>query len=246
MNRAPLRRATVRRLALAVAVPAVASLVLSGCTGGGDEQESDDQTPEDVLAEAKTLLDETSGITLRMSTPDDPGTDYLSEATGTIVADPAAFKGQISGRVAGFPGSDIGVVSVDGSVYIDVPLQGWTDEYAPADFCAPDPATLLDPDSGVSSILTAAEDVEAGEAQRNEDDASVVITPYTGTVPGGSMRTILPCAADEDVEATFEVDDDGYLRTVEMTGSFFESADPITYTIAIEEYDVSEEITAPE
>ncbi|WP_181407668.1 LppX_LprAFG lipoprotein [Nocardioides sambongensis] len=182
MNRAPLRRGGARRLALAIAVPAVASLALAGCTGS-DEPETADQTPEDVLSEAKSLLDETSGITVRMSTPDDPGTDYLSEATGTIVADPASFEGKISGRVAGFPGSDIGVVSIDGSVYIDVPLQGWTDQYQPADFCAPDPATLLDPDSGVSSLLTAADDVEAGESQRSEDDASVVITPTPAPCP---------------------------------------------------------------
>lgn len=244
MNRAPLRRS---RLLAGCAASAAAVLVLSGCTGGEDEGPGgEDATPEDVLADAKAELDETSGISLRMSTPDDPGTDYLSEATGTIVAEPAAFEGSISGRVAGFPGTDIGVVSVDGTVYIDVPIQGWTDQYEPADFCAPDPATLLDPDSGVSSVLTAAEGVEEGESARSEDDASVVITPYTATVPGDALQTILPCAAAEDVESTFEVDGDGFLRSVEVTGSFFEGADAITYTISIDEYDVTQEITAPE
>lgn len=234
-----------RSAALLTASPLVAVALLAGCTGGGDEPATEGQSPEDVMAAAKDTLDETSGVRVSMSTDEDPGGDYLSEATGVIVADPPAFEGTISGRVSGFPGDDIGVVSVDGDVYIDVPLVGWTDEYQPDAFCAPDPALLLDPDTGVSSVLTAATDLSEGEAERNEDDASVVITPYTGTVPGDAIRDILPCTEGDDVEATFEIDEDGRLVTTDITGAFFPDADPVTYRISIDEYDVTADITAP-
>lgn len=239
-------RRRYRSLAALTASPLLAAALLTGCTGGDEEPAADEQTPEEVMEAAKAELDETSGVKVTMSTDEDPGGDYLSEASGTIVADPAAFEGTISGRVSGFPGEDIGVVSVDGTVYIDVPLVGWTDEYAPADFCAPDPALLLDPETGVSSILTATTDLSAGESQRNEDDASVVITPYTGTVPGDAIREILPCTEGEDVEATFEIDDDGELVSADLTGAFFPDAEPVTYRISIEEYGVSADISAPE
>lgn len=234
------------RLASAPALTLLVAAALVGCTGGDDSgTQTEGQAPEEVLAQAKDELDETSGIRVSMSTDEDPGGDYLSEATGVIVADPAAFEGQISGRVSGLPGSDIGVVSVDGIVYIDVPLMGWTDEFQPDQFCAPDPATLLDPDAGVSGVLTAATDLSAGEAERSTEDASVVITPYTGTVPGDAIRDILPCAEGEEVEATFQVDGDGRLVSADLTGAFFPDSDAVTYRIAIEEYGVTQDITAP-
>ncbi|WP_168929501.1 LppX_LprAFG lipoprotein [Nocardioides sp. GY 10113] len=222
------------------------SAALTACSGGDEEGSAEKvDTPEQVLLQAKELLDGTSGVEATLSTDEDPGTDYLSEARGTITADPAAFEGTIAGRVLGFPATDISVVSVDGSVWIDVPFSGWTDEYSPQDFCGPDPATLLDPDTGVSGVLTSATDLSAGDSERAEDDPSVVITPYTGTVPGDAIREVLPCTESDDVEATFTIDDEGYLRTADITGAFFPDSDPITYRIAIDAYDVTKDIQAP-
>ncbi|MEQ6901750.1 LppX_LprAFG lipoprotein [Nocardioides sp. YIM 152588] len=222
----------------------LAPLALTACSGD-DEPAAAEQTPEEVLAAAKEKLDATSGVEATLGTDEDPGTDYLSEAEGTIVADPASFEGVIAGRVSGIPASDIDVVSVDGTVWIDVPLIGWTDEFQPKDFCGPDPAMLLDPTAGVSGVLTAATGLEEGESARDEVDPSIVITPYTGTVPGDAIREVLPCTDADEVDATFNVDEDGYLRTADITGSFFPDADPITYRISIAEYDVTKDISAP-
>lgn len=244
------------RLASSVAVVVLAVSSLVACSGEEDtpaanpaaDTDGDDVAgPEEVMAYAKKLLDETSGVRLSLSTEADPDTDaFLKAARGVIVAEPPAFEGSADGTLQGFSATDIGIVSVDGEFYVDVPIQGWT-TFDPAELCAPDPATLLDADSGISQVLTAAESLEEGEPRRTgSGDNDEVVAPYTGTVSGDAVTEILPCAPGEEFDATFTVTGEGYLRSAEITGQFFEGGGELTYTIDISEYDVEQQITAPE
>ncbi len=245
-----------RTAATGVLLGLLAATTLSACAGGADETAEKNEkadsdgdgaaSPEEVMDYAKELLDGTSGVDIRLATTDEPDSgDYLSSAQGTLTAAPA-FEGTVAGRVMGFNASDIAIVSVGGRVWIDVPIEGWTDKYQPDDFCAPDPALLLDPDKGVSTVLTESEDLEAGEAERGGDDNEEILTPYTGSVPAEAIRNILPCSETGDFEATYRVDGKGYLRSADITGKFFPGNDPLTYTIEVLDYDVEQEITAPE
>lgn len=244
-----------RRLAAAALVGGLAVTSFAACTGSDDDPVAENSeldgdgdgevTPEEVMAAAKEQLDSTSGVELRLATDDQPDDgNYLASAEGTLTAEPAAFEGSVSGRVMGIEAGDIGVVAVDGDVWIDA--LGWTNQYDPEDFCAPDPATLLDPETGVSPILTATEDLEAGEAERGGEDNQDVLTPYSGTVPGDTIRNILPCAEGDTFDATYRIDADGRLAEAEITGAFFPGLDEITYTIEVLDYDVEKDITAPE
>ena len=239
------RRST--RVAAGIVTGLIATGTLAACSGDdGDGGSSDAPSWSDAAAKAKELLDETSGVELELSTNDDPGTDFLSKASGTIVADPPAFEGLVSGTVSGFPASDIEVISVDGTLWVNVSLLGgWTDRYQPDDLCAPDPATLLDPSSGVSNVLTASTDVEAGKSERGGKDNKEIFHTYSGTATGDSIREILPCAEGDDFDATYRVDGDGYLRSTEITGVFFPDAEPMTYSIDVTKYDVDKDISAP-
>ncbi|MEZ0580357.1 LppX_LprAFG lipoprotein [Nocardioides sp. MH1] len=249
------RHAPARRLAAALLLGGVAATSLAACSGGDDPVTSNKKldedgdgtvSPEEVMAGAKQKLDDTSGVEVSLSTDDEPSDgDYLSSADGVIVADPPAFEGKVAGRVMGVDASDIPVVSVDGTLYVKVPVLGWND-IDPSDFCAPDPAQLLDPDKGVSPILTSTEDLEAGDSELGGEDNKETLTPYTGTVPGDSVRNILPCAKGDSFDATFRVNSDGALTQAEITGEFFSGEDAITYTIDVEKYDVEQEISAPE
>ncbi|GAA3538460.1 LppX_LprAFG lipoprotein [Nocardioides daeguensis] len=216
---------------------------LTACSG--DDGGSTAAPWSDAGAKAKELLDGTSGIEVSLSTGDDPGTDYLSAASGTIVADPPAFEGSVAGRVSGFEASSIDVVSVDGTLWIDAPIIGWTDKYQPEALCAPDPAELLDPSSGVSSVLTSSTGVKAGKSERGGKDNKEIFHTYAGTATGDSIRKILPCAEGDAFEATYRVDDSGYLRTARLTGTFFPDSEPMTYTIDVTAYDVEKDISAP-
>ena len=207
VNVAPERCVTVtsmslpRRLAVGASA-VVLALAVTACSGdegasGNEKADADDSgevSPEEVMAYAKELLDGTSGVEISLATDDEPDRDaFLKSATGTIIADPPAFEGSADGRYMGFDASDIAIVSVDGDFYVDLPIRGF-DKLDPAELCAPDPAELLDPDSGVSSVLTAAEDLEQGDSERGGPDNEEVLTVYTGTVPGEAIKNVLPCA----------------------------------------------------
>jgi lipoprotein LprG len=237
---------TTTRVAAGALTALFATTALTACSGD-DGGGGDAPSWSDAGAEAKAFLDETSGIEVSISTGDDPGVDYLSAASGTIVADPPAFEGDVSGSVSGLPVSGVPVISVDGTLWINhALLGGWSDRFQATDLCAPDPATLLDPATGVSNVLTSTEDVEAGESERGGADNKEVFHTYSGTATGDSIRSILPCAEGDEFGATYRVDDEGKLRTARLTGVFFPDADEVTYTIDVTEYDVTKDITAPE
>jgi lipoprotein LprG len=233
--------------ATAAAVLALAvSTSLAACSGGDDEPGGGggpEGEPTEVLAAAKERLDSTSGVELTLSTDDEPATDaFLSEATGVITADPAAFEGTASGTFSGLPASDVQIVAVDDVVHAN--LFGDFTEFDLPD-CVPDPSGLLGAETGFSTVLTAATDVSEGDSVRGGADNDQVLTTYTGTVPGTAVQNILPCAPGEQFDATFTVDDDGALTSADLTGEFFEGTGEITYAIDVTAYDVDEEITAP-
>ncbi len=234
-----------RRLA-AGAASALLALSVAACSSDDTSPAgATGSSPEQVMAEAKSALDETSGVELTLSTPDErPEGDFLKRAQGVITDEPA-FQGTAGGRFLGFNAEDVEVRSVDGDFYVNAPIIGW-DTYDPAELCAPDPATLLDPDTGVSSVLVAATDLVEGDQRRAADDNAVIVTPYTATVPGTVVKSLLPCAPGDSFAAVLAIDEEGRLRSADLTGEFFSGGGEITYTIVITAYGIAQEITAPE
>lgn len=224
-----------RSLAAALAAPL---LLVSACSGGDDEP----NTPEDVLAEAKTQLDETSGVSLALTAGELPkGVDALVEATGVGTHAPA-FEGDIKVSVNNLS-LDAPVIAVEGQVFAKLPFTSEYNEVDPANYGAPDPATLMDPDTGLSAWLTALEGVEEGDETRDGDR---VLTTYSGTLPGTAVAEVIPSATPKaDFDATFSIDDDGRLAIAEVTGPFYGDVGDVEYTVDVSDYGTDEEITAP-
>lgn len=223
-------------------VVALAALVvpLAACSGDGGGEAG--PTPEDVLAAAKQALDETSGVTLSLATEALPeGVDGILKATGVATHAPA-FDGHLTIVVNGLD-VDVPVVSVDGTVYAKLPFTRTFSEVNPADYGAPDPAQLMDPDTGLSTWLTEVTGVEEGERIR---DGEVVLSSYTGSLPGDVVDASIP-SADEDVDfpATFRVDEDGRLRSVEISGPFYGSTGTVDYTVSVDDYGTDKDIHKP-
>ena len=131
------------------------------------------------------------------------------EAEGVGTHAPA-FEGTITVVLAG-QAFEVPVVAVDDTVYAQLPLTvGWQD-IDPAEYGAPDPAQLMSPDAGFSSLLPETTDVEEGESVRGGEDNSEVLTEYTGTVSGDVVKNIIPTASG-DFDATYTITDDGELR----------------------------------
>ncbi len=229
------RRCTLTALVLA------AGLALSGC--GNDEPSSEDTTPEEVLAAAKATLDETPGVHVVLSTDKLPkGISGILNADGIGTHAPA-FEGTLKVVASGIS-ADAEVIAVDNIVYAKLPFTTEFAEIDPADYGAPDPADLMGTKGGLSSLLTSMEDVKEGEPVR---DGALVLTEYTGTVPGDVVAGIIPTAsADVDFDATFTVTDENVLNEAVLTGPFYpKGAEDVTYTIRFDRYGTSKDIAAP-
>lgn len=234
------RRSGRRLLVVVLALLVVALMVpLAACSDDSAEAE---ETPEEVLAAAKQVLDETSGVTLSLSTPRLPTeVDGVLGATGVATHAPA-FTGDLTIVVNGL-NVDVPVVSVDGKVYAKLPFTRAFAEVNPADYGAPDPALLMDPDTGLSAWLTEATGVEAGVRVR---DGDLVLSSYTGSLSGGVVDASIPSAdAEADFPTTFEIDEDGRLRSVQISGPFYGSRGTVAYTVRVDDYGTEQDIRKP-
>jgi lipoprotein LprG len=226
----PLRRLVV--LVLAVAV------VTTGCGG-----KSSHEDPSAALKTAQQKLEETSGVSLSLSTDDLPdGVQGLKSASGTVT-DAPAYDGTL-GVVTSIGSFSVPVKSLDGKVYAQIPLTpGWS-EVNPADYGAPDPADLLSGDKGVPSLLSATSDPKSGKDVRGGTGNKEVLSTYTGTVPGSAVSSIIP-GATGSFDATYAVTSDGELRQAALTGVFYAGHPANTYTLVVTDYGTSKDITAP-
>lgn len=237
-------RPPLRRLAGLLAAVTLLGGGLSACSGdeepaaGGD----DGPTPEEVLAEAKTELDETSGISISLSTDDLPdGVTGVVSASG-VGTHPPAFEGTITVRLLG-SSVEVPVVAVDDVVYAKLPLTLGFQDVDPAEYGAPDPARLMSPDDGLSSLLVETTDLTDQGQERNPDDPAQVLQTIDGTVPGTSVANVIP-SAEGDFDVSYGLED-GQLRTAEITGVFYPGSASMTYVLRLEDYGTSAEITAP-
>lgn len=221
---------------------AAASLVLSGCSDSG-ESVADGKSPEEVLELAKTTLDETSGVSVSLRTDDLPeGVTGIKAAQG-VGTHPPAFDGSITVVLSGTD-FEVPIVAVDGKVYAQIPLTpGWSD-VDPEEYGAPDPARLMNPDEGFSSLLPATVNPVEGDSVRGGSDNTEVLTEFTGTVPGDVVSNVIPSASG-DFEVTYTISADGELREAVLTGMFYPDTDDMTYTIGFDDYGTEKEITAP-
>lgn len=230
-------------LALAAALLVPAGL-LAGCSGDEGRSAADSgPTPEEVLAQAKDTLDETSGVQLALTTDNLPeGTTGITSATGVATSAPA-FQGQIAVSLAG-NSVEVPVVAVDDDVYAELPLIPGFQDIDPAEYGAPDPAALINPDEGVSTLLTATEDPVQGETVRGGTDNSEVLTEYSGTVTDEVMTNVIP-SAEGDFDVVYTITEDGQLRSADLTGVFYPASTEMTYTVDLTDYGTEQEITAP-
>jgi len=229
--------------------PVVLALALTGLTACGDDAGSDrggsGEDPAQVLAAAKKTLDDTTGVTISLTTDDLPqGVTGITSAVGTGVH-PSAFQGTFELSVSGLP-ADANVIAVDGVTYAknSLLLPDWT-PIDPADYGAPDPAKLMDPDGGFSGLLASAEDVEAGDPVRGGKDNKEILTEYTGTISSDAVSALIP-DAEGDFSFSYTISDDDELRQAVIKGAFYgEDNGEVTYTLGLDDYGTEKDISAP-
>ena len=141
---------------------------------------------------------------------------------------------------------DAEVVAVGGKVYAKLPFTPSFIELPPSQLAglgAPDPAILLDPAKGLTSVLPTLKDPKVTGESR---EGAKVLTEITGSVQGKSLQGIFPKApADQDFPGTFKIDKDTkQLVSATITGPFYAGATS-SYDITLDKYGEKVEITKP-
>lgn len=219
-------------------------LVAALAAGCGSGSGGSALPPDQALAQAQQHLASTSGVRFTLFTEDLPeGVTALRKADGVLTSAPA-YQGTITLPVMGFE-APIDVTAVDGKVWAKLPFTSSYQQIDPAKYGVPDPATLLDPTTGIASLLPVTTGATRGESHRGGDDNRSVITDYHGTVPGATVARLIP-GATGDVDATYTIDDQGYLSQAVLTGRFNGQGHPAnTYTVTVSDYGTQQQITAP-
>jgi lipoprotein LprG len=218
------------------------TLVLAGCTGSSGGDKADPAKLQARLSEAKKALDSAETITISLATDKLPsGVTGLLSAKGKGNHSPA-FDGKVK-VVTGGASVDADVIAVDDKVYAKTSFAPVFLTIDPASLKAPDPASLLDPETGVSQILVKTKKVTEGGRSR---DGSDVLTTIKGTLPGTLVKDIIP-SADEDATfgVTYRLDDDNVLRDAKLKGPFYPSGGDVTYTVKLTTSDTAVTIEPP-
>ena len=232
-----LRRTGAPALVLAL----LAGGALTGCTS--DEPEETADSAPALLERAKSTLDEAESAHFVLASEGAPDQGTLLVGGEGDIARPASFDGTLQVMALGST-LDLQVVSVDGTVYAELPFTSGFSVIEPEQFGFGDPGELLDPETGISQLLAEATSAELGEESRVDGE---VVQEVTAELPGELVEQIL---ASEDpsqpVQARFSVaTESGELRRAELTGPFFSADEDATYTLELSDFGADVEISAP-
>ena len=218
-----------------------AALVLAGCSGSSDSK-TDPSKLAARLATAKKTLDESETINISLSTGKLPsGVTGLLSAKGVGNHTPS-FKGKVV-LITGGTSLGADVIALGGKVYAKTSFSPIYLTIDPASLKAPDPASLLDANSGITQILVKTQKLSDGGKSR---DGSDVLTTIKGSLPGSVVRTIIPSAdAAKNFAITYRLDAKDVLRDVTLVGKFYPDGGNVTYTVKLTTSDAPVSISKP-
>lgn len=213
--------------------------VVAGCSRSASEE-----NPRELLAEAKRKLDRASSARFVLTTAGVPE-DTASLVGGKgVLARPGRFQGDLEVRMGGGT-ARVSIISVDGDVFAKLPFANAYAKTDPAQFGLSDPADLMDPDKGLSTLLVKATDVKlVGERRIGTE----VVHEVVGKVPGRLVDDLLVSADPaKPVNAKFALTKEtGEVRRVSLTGPFFKAGVNSTLTMTLDRFGDKVTITRPD
>ena len=214
------------------------ALVAAAC-GSATSNES----PQALLADAKHSVDSAQTIHFSLSSSDTQASGtYLIGGEGDAQR-PDGFAGTLNVSISGLL-IKVHVASVGGTFYVQLPYQSSWSVAQPDKYGFGDPAKLIDPDSGLSSLLTKAKSPSGPTQDRYNGE---LLDEISCSLPGADVARLLTSAdPSKDDKATFGIDDQTHqLRRVVITGPFFSTSQNSTYTLILDKYGENISVTPP-
>jgi lipoprotein LprG len=227
----------MRRSGRTVLTGAVLAAALSGC---GSSQQPNAAT---MLSHAKALLDAATSAHFTLTSTGASGTGVVLRGGSGDMQRPNSFSGRLDVDISGFT-ANVDAVSVNGKFFVRDPLSGTFETADPSSYGFADPTGLLDPSTGLSSLLTRCQrpSVLSDDRQHGE-----LLHEVSCSLPGQAVAALLPDAApDRPVSATIGiVAGSGQLRRVSLTGPFYSSTSASTFQLVVDRYGENVRITPP-
>jgi hypothetical protein len=199
--------------------------------------------PAQLLRDAKQSIDSAAAVHFTLSSQNVSGAGPLITGGEGDARRPNSFAGSLSVIAAGFS-LNVGVVSTGGVFYAKTPLSTGYAKTDPSTYGFGDPAQLLDPNHGLSSLLPAC----TGPTNRDADRLNGEQLAEVGcSLPGAKVAALLTSAdPTQPVQATIGVDSTTHqLRRVALVGPFFDKSHPSTFTLVLDRYGENVTITPP-
>ncbi|MHB8719388.1 MAG: LppX_LprAFG lipoprotein [Candidatus Dormibacteria bacterium] len=197
-----------------------------------------------LLRDAKQSIDTATSVHFSLTSANVSGGGPLLTGGHGDARRPDGFSGVLTVVVDGLP-VNVDVVSVGGVFYARTPLSGGSyDRTDPSTYGFGDPAKLLDPNSGLSSLLSICSNAASAPADKlNGEDLAEV----TCTIPGAAVAALLTSAdPSQPVRATVGVDASTHqLRRVTLSGPFFSATQTSTFTVVLSHYGENVTVTPP-
>ncbi len=212
------------------------TILLAGCGGASLD-------PAQLLRDAKTSVDTAHGLHFTLTSANVTGAGPLITGGEGDAVRPDSFTGSLSVVAGGFTVT-VDIVSTGGAFYAQTPLSTGYVKTDPAAYGFGDPAQLLDPNHGLSSLLSAC----TGATVRDSDRLNGELLDEVGcSMPGTLVARLLTSAdASKPVQATIGVDDSTHqLRRVGLVGPFFDKAHASTFTVVLDKFGENVSITPP-
>jgi lipoprotein LprG len=216
-----------------------AALLAGACSSGG----SSGTSPETLVSQAKATLDATNGLHFTLTSGGAPKKGTVLVGGSGDVARPSSFQGKLKVQTSGLLLS-VDVISVDGKVWIRPPL---TLKYSTADphkYGFSDPGKLLDPQAGISSLLSTLTSVTSAGHDRFRGEK---LEEVDVTLPGSAVADVLTSAdKTQPVHGRLGINPSSHeLRRAVLTGPFLDKNVQTTFTIVLDNYGEHPTISAP-
>lgn len=225
--------AGLRRIAI---IATTSLLMLSGCG-----------TPAinatDLLHRTKAVLDSTPSFHFTLSGANVTGSGPLLTGGRGDMRRPTSMSGTLQVSIFGLA-IGVPVVSVRGAFWVRLPTNSGFTAANPASYGFADPARLIDPDHGLSSLLLTCRSPQVESDDRYNGEA---LHEIGCTLPGSAVAALLTSAdPSKDVAATFGIDTTtSQLRRVVLSGPFVTVGTNSTYTLILANYGENVAITPP-
>lgn len=218
---------------------AAACVAVAGC--GGSTASPASSNPRTLLSDAKAVLDRSPSVHFVLTSAGATGSGTIITGGSGDIARPDTMQGQFTVEQSGFSAS-IGILAKGAQFYAKLPFSSRYTATNPATYGVGNPAQLISPTSGLSSLLLVISQPRLGPTTRI---GSEVVDQVEGTVPGSAVPVLPDANRSVPVAVTAAIVPSSHqLRRITLQGPFTSAAQS-TYTVVLSNYGEAVHVTLP-